>query len=131
MASQRFYSSRPLGTIPRTHCPPMANITITLGAFLVLLGVGGYVASGQASWTALIPAFFGLIFVALGVLARREARRRHAMHAAVTVALLGFLATVQGVGDFVRMMTGDAIARPAAATSQALMALLCAAFLAL
>ncbi|MEO0662565.1 MAG: hypothetical protein AAFZ87_13600 [Planctomycetota bacterium] len=44
------------------------------------------------SVTALIPAFVGGLLVLLGVAALRESARKHAMHGAATVALLGFLA---------------------------------------
>jgi hypothetical protein len=52
----------------------MDRLTIVLGIVLVLLGVGafGYALTGeQASVTALIPAFFGLPILGLGVAAAR------------------------------------------------------------
>ena len=59
------------------------------GAILTLLGFGGYLLTGTSSVTALIPAIFGLLLLVLGFLARSEPMRKHAMHAAATIALVG------------------------------------------
>jgi hypothetical protein len=68
----------------------MASTTIVFGLLLTFLGLGGYLAAGAGSPTALIPAFFGIILMVLGFLARAEPMRKHAMHAAAAVALIGF-----------------------------------------
>jgi hypothetical protein len=47
----------------------------------------------------------------------------HAMHAAVLVALLGFLGSVRGIPGLAKVFDGTA-ARPAAIVSQSIMALL-------
>ena len=39
----------------------MPKITVVVGLLLVLLGVGMYLGTGMESWTALIPAFFGVV----------------------------------------------------------------------
>ena len=39
----------------------MANVTIGFGLVLAALGLGGYVATGRTSLTALIPLAFGLL----------------------------------------------------------------------
>ena len=101
----------------------MPSITIALGAALVILGLGGYVLTGAVSLTALIPAAFGLVIALAGLLARDERKRKHAMHAAVLVALLGFLGTIRGLLQIGGVFAGTA-ARPAATVSQTLMALL-------
>lgn len=86
----------------------MIATTRRIGQLLVLLGVGSYLATGRSSVTALIPAIFGAIFLVLATIARRESARRHAMHAAVALALLGLLATLGrlipalSAGDFGR-----------------------------
>ena len=67
----------------------MASTTILFGALLTLLGLSGYFLTGASSPTALIPAIFGFLLLALGLLARSEPMRKHAMHAAATVALVG------------------------------------------
>ncbi len=74
----------------------MPSIAIVHGALLILIGVLGYVysvANNTASMTALIPAIIGVLIALLGLGARSsENLRKHLMHAAVVIALLGFLA---------------------------------------
>ena len=101
----------------------MASTTIGLGVALIVLGLAGYGLTGAASLTALIPAAFGLLLVLAGVLARNERWRMHAMHAAVLVALLGFLGSARGLLGLGAVLDGTA-ARPAATVSQAIMAVL-------
>jgi len=59
---------------------------------LIGLGVAGYALSESKSITALIPAFVGLPLAGLGALALKDNLRKHAMHAAVLLGLLGCLA---------------------------------------
>jgi uncharacterized membrane protein HdeD (DUF308 family) len=102
--------------------------TIALGAALIVLGLGGYVLTGAVSLTALIPAAFGLLLVLAGVLARNDRWRMHAMHAAVLVALVGFLGSFRGLLGLAKVFDGTA-ARPAAIVSQTIMALLTLAYI--
>lgn len=67
----------------------MTQTTRLVGIGLALLGVVSYLATGRTSVTALIPAFFGIVLVGLAWVGRKEAARRHAMHAAMVVALVG------------------------------------------
>lgn len=60
----------------------------------MIQGVGFYFGTGAKSVTALIPTFVGLPLLLLGLLAMKESVRRHAMHAASALALLGLLAAV-------------------------------------
>jgi len=60
----------------------MAFTTIVFGLTLTLTGFLGYFMTGTSSFTALIPAAFGLLLMVLGFLARSEASRRNVMHAA-------------------------------------------------
>ena len=106
----------------------MSKITIAVGTFLVILGLIGYLGTGMVSWTALIPAFFGLPLIIVGVLALQEGWRKHAMHAAVIIGLVGFLG---GAFSFMRPLLSGGEMKPMAATMQALMALTCAAFVGL
>lgn len=73
----------------------MANTTIGFGAALIAVGLFGYFGSGMVSMTAMIPAAFGLLLALAGFLARDEARRKHAMHAAAVVGLLGVSAAIR------------------------------------
>lgn len=101
----------------------MPSVTIALGVVLIILGLAGYFLTGAVSVTALIPAFFGLVLAVAGVIARDPGKRKHAMHAAVVVALLGFLGSARGLLQIGALMNGTA-ARPAAVLSQTIMAVL-------
>lgn len=71
----------------------MTATTRLVGLILAALGILTYVGTGRTSMTALIPAFFGVVMVILAWVARNEAARPHAMHAAMVVALIGILGT--------------------------------------
>jgi hypothetical protein len=109
----------------------MPTIAILCGTALTLLGLIGYFATGMVSWTALIPALFGVPLLVLGALALKPALRKHAMHGAAALGLLGLLGSAMGVPKAVTLLAGGTVARPAAAVSKAIMAVLCLAFLAL
>lgn len=106
----------------------MAKITIGLGLVLIVLGLGGYFGTGRESWTALIPALFGLPLVLLGLIALKEHLRKHAMHVAAVIGLLGFAGTVKGLMKLPVLLTGGELARPAAGAVQAAMAIVCLLF---
>ena len=101
----------------------MPSLTIALGVVLLIIGLAGYFLTGGVSLTALIPAAFGLVITIAGVIARDEGKRKHAMHAAVLVALLGFLGSVRGLLQIGDVFDGTA-ARPPAVVAQTIMALL-------
>ncbi len=65
------------------------------------------------------------------MLARNEAMRKHAMHGAVLVGLLGFLGSARGLLQLPALMSGGEVARPAAVIAQSVMALLMALFVGL
>lgn len=67
----------------------MGAATIGLGLALVALGIIAWFASGQESWTALIPAIFGVALVICGGVALKW--RMPGVIAAVVVAGLGLL----------------------------------------
>ncbi len=106
----------------------MAKITIGLGLVLIALGFGGYFGTGRESWTALIPVLFGLPLLILGWVALKEHMRRHAMHVAGVIALLGFAGTVRGLMKLPVLLTDGQLDRPAAVPLQAAMATVCFAF---
>jgi hypothetical protein len=109
----------------------MPNVTIALGSLLILIGAGFYFGTGATSVTALIPAFLGIPIGLAGLAARREAWRKHAMHAAVLVALLGFAGSARGLLQLPALLGGAELARPAAVAAQSITALLCLVFVAL
>lgn len=105
----------------------MPSTSIACGALLIAIGILGYIAGiihEATSLTALIPAAFGIVLFLLGVFARKsEGMRKHLMHAAVVVALLGFLATagrlVSKIGE---------LSYSASVVAQVSMALVCLLF---
>jgi hypothetical protein len=100
----------------------MPQVTIVYGLLLAALGGGFYVALAPISMTALIPAFFAVPVLLCGVLARNEKFRKHAMHAAAMLGVLGVGGGMPGAIKLLKAAGGAELARPAAALEQALMA---------
>ena len=98
----------------------MTSTTRLFGLILIVLGVAAYVLTGRTSVTALIPAMFGAVLLVLALVARSESARKHAMHAAVAVGLIGALASL---GRAVPAVLNGNAGRPAV-IAQILMALL-------
>lgn len=86
----------------------MPATTRAVGIILIIVGVVAFVAAGADSPTALIPAALGLVLLALGYVGNRENARRHAMHAAMLVALLGIAGTAMNLGDMPQLFNGEA-----------------------
>ncbi len=105
----------------------MPTTSITSGVLLILVGIAGYAFSlfdGNKSWTALIPAAFGVLLVALGAAAKsNESLRKHLMHAAVLIGLVGFLIPAWRLVSRFNDLTVSL-----AVLSQAAMALICLFF---
>lgn len=107
----------------------MAPIALAFGIVLIALGTGFYFGTDTSSLTPLIPAAIGLALLLLGLLARRDRLRKHAMHSAAMVGTLGFLGGAFMAGKaLVTLATGSEVARPAAAVESGIMAFLCALF---
>jgi len=110
----------------------MSGISIISGILLVVIGAAGYIYgmnSGTASVTALIPAFFGIVLIACGAIGTvAEGMRKHLMHLAVVVALLGFILTAGRLG--MKAATGR-LETPPAGISQRAMAAVCLVFVVL
>jgi uncharacterized membrane protein HdeD (DUF308 family) len=129
----------------------MAKTTIIFALLLILLGLVGYFGtSAQApadaaqeqadsntaksvtpkrSITALIPAWVGVILLLAGLVAMNESFRKHAMHLAVLIGLLGFLAGAgRGAMGLSKMVSGDPNLNYRSMTFVWLMALLCGLF---
>ncbi len=102
----------------------MPSTTIVTGIILILIGIAGYVFSiidGNTSLTALIPSAFGVLLVILGIIATySEGLRKHLMHAAMVVGLIGFL-----IPTFRLISQMSSIKISLAVLSQALMAIVC------
>jgi uncharacterized membrane protein HdeD (DUF308 family) len=109
----------------------MAKVTIGFGIVLVLVGVISYLMTQGTSLTALIPSAFGILLIILGAMALNEKFRKHAMHGAAVVGLVGFLGSASGLATLFSMMSGTTVEQPAAAIVRSVMALVCASFVAL
>ena len=108
----------------------MPFTSILCGVLLILVGVVGYaygMSTGHASPTALIPAAFGIVLALLGVISRaKDDLRKHLMHGAAAVALIGFILTA---GRLVMNLSNLTLS--AAVLSQVAMALICLVFVVL
>lgn len=105
----------------------MPVTAIWFGRLLVLVGIVGYaygIYGGNPSITAMIPGFVGVVLMALGhVAVAKGSLRKHLMHAAVVIGLLGFLAALGGL-----FRKGLPTAVGAGVVSQVAMAILCLVF---
>ena len=72
----------------------MPAATLVFAVILIGMGLVGYfgAADDNKSVTALIPAFVGAALGLCGLVAFSAGLRKHAMHAAAMLGLLGFLA---------------------------------------
>ena len=104
----------------------MAKITIACGVLLLIEGFIFYLGwqqlgAAKRSITALIPAFVGFPLLFLGAFSESKPHlRMHLMHAAVTLTLLGFLAS--GPMGVIGLIKKGAAAGPIA---QLIMGLIC------
>lgn len=103
----------------------MAILTAAFGLVLVALGLGGYFGTKRVSKTALIPTFFGLPILILGLVAWTDTATKAAVLTAAVLAILGFLGAARGLPGMFRMLSGISIERPIAAIMQSVMAALC------
>jgi hypothetical protein len=111
----------------------VAPTTIVSGILLIAVGIAGYTlatpdAEGKVSPTALIPAVLGAVFVFLGLLAFKDNARKHAMHLAAALGLLGLVASLWRLG---LAAAGGALDASLKVICLALMGLICAVFVAL
>lgn len=93
------------------------------GFILILWSVVSYFLSESRSFTAFIPAVFGLLIAICGLIGRNEGARKHAMHAAAVVGLLGLLG---GFGMGLRKVFSEP---GLAAYSQVFLGVVCLIFL--
>ncbi len=105
----------------------MPHTAIKFGRVLILIGIIGYALgfyNGYASLTALIPAAFGIVLLILGYAARaKENLRKHLMHVAVLIGLIGFLVPAYRlISKFSELTLSTAV------TAQIVMALTCLLF---
>ena len=103
----------------------MTNVSIGFGLALIALGLWGYVTAQTPSPTALIPAAFGIVLLACGLIARDPAKRKTSMHVAVVFAAFGFAGGMRGLPGLYDMITGNPVERPHAVIAQSILLLLC------
>lgn len=107
----------------------MGKYAIGFGVALCALSVLPlFLETGKWSPTSLIPTFVGLPLIICGVLAAQEKLRKHAMHAAAGLSLLGMLASA---GRGISVMFKPDFKFGLASFSVWTMAVLCGIFLVL
>jgi hypothetical protein len=104
------------------------HITVVFGLLLIALGVGGYVGTGSEHPTALIPAGFGVVLALLGLLSLKNNLRKHAMHLAAMVGLLG---AIGGAVTLILPVLKGTPSDPVASGCKAAMTVLCLVFVGL
>ncbi len=104
----------------------MAKVTVLFGVLLIILGVVSYVLTGQKFPTSLIPVAFGILLCTFGSMAETPVAKRRMlfMHIAVTIGLLGFLATAPALVSAFQLFKGKLFPYPAAIEEKAAMSLL-------
>jgi hypothetical protein len=104
----------------------MAKVTVVFGVLLILLGGVSFLVTGHKFPTSLIPVAFGILLITFGRMAETPVPRRRMlfMHIAVTIGLLGFLATAPALVQVVQLFKGKLFPYPAAIEEKAAMSAL-------
>lgn len=104
--------------------------TFTIGGLVAVTGIVAYVATGAASLTALIPTALGVLLLVCAVIARSPKAHKHAIHAALIIALIGLAGTLMNVVKIGDLLAGTA-ERPAAIIASIITFVLLAVYLVL
>lgn len=87
----------------------MLALTTWTGGLLVATGVIAYIVTAAESITALIPAFIGILLLIAALIGRRsDEARKHAMHVALAIGLLGALGSLSRVVKLPEVFDGTA-----------------------
>jgi uncharacterized membrane protein HdeD (DUF308 family) len=106
----------------------MPAVSIAFGVILTALGVCFYFPDKIAA-TAFIPSYFGVVLIVLGLLAYKDGLRKHVMHFAAMVGLIGCLVpAVRIVPALPAFFGGESLPNANAIRAQALMAVISLAF---
>ena len=108
----------------------MPKITLYFSTLYITLGLAAFFLTGAVHKTALIPAYFGIVLLVLGLLGQKENLRKHVMHAALLVVLLALFGTARSLLKLPSALDGTA-ERPFAIYAQAITAVLSIAYLGL
>lgn len=87
----------------------MPLLSIIFGLLLSVVGLIGFLGTGATHYTALIPCGLGVLLILSGLVARKEKLRPHAMHVAVLVSLVGFVAPFQRLENIRCSLSGALI----------------------
>ena len=111
----------------------MGKLTMFFGVLLVALGVTAYLLTDSMHRSQLAPAVLGVVLFLCGVLANTENSKRRMlwMHVAVTLGLLGFLASGALVVMTFVWAHGEPFVEPLTVESREAMCVVCAIFVGL
>jgi hypothetical protein len=108
----------------------MAKIATAIGILLIVVSLVFRLALGVTHFTVFIPAALGVLILICGLVARDESKRKHAMHGAAGLALLGVLGSAPIAAGLPAALNGTS-KRPLASIESALLLVICLVFLAL
>jgi len=86
----------------------MTGLAFAVGGILTATGLIAYFASDASSMTALIPAALGVLILIAAFVSRAPKARRHALHAALAIAVLGIAGTAMNVMKLGELFAGTA-----------------------
>jgi uncharacterized membrane protein HdeD (DUF308 family) len=111
----------------------LGKLTMFFGVLLVALGVAAYYMTDSMHRSQLAPAVLGVVLFLCGVLANTEDRKKRMlwMHIAVTLGLLGFLASGTMVVLEYVWAHGEPFFEPMTVESRGAMCVVCLIFVAL
>jgi len=113
----------------------VARIAIIFGVLLAVLGVALYYMSDpdHKSYTAFIPSAFGAVLIVIGQVAQSDSEkvRKHSMHAAAMIGLIGLVSGIVLTVLDIRKMGTDHPPSDVALGGKAVFGLLSGVFLAL
>lgn len=84
----------------------MPRTTLTFGGLLIAVGIISYAVTGFISWTALIPAFLGLLIAICGLIALKNITI--GLSIALVISVLGVLGTSMNVLKVGELISGQA-----------------------
>lgn len=102
----------------------MIGSTFLAAAFLIVIGLGGYLQGDVHSLTALIPCGFGAVLLLLGLLAQ-QTERKWVFILAIVVAILGLVGAGMRLPKSAAAISASSSAIPLAFFCQSIMALVC------